>query len=78
MIAESTNKIELIWYNPLLEIYECGSWVRFNNLNRESQEEYSILYETSDLTARIANKIVGELNAARSENPPVGLALSYA
>ena len=78
MIRSSTEKTELIWYNPIEKLYECGSWVRFNNLNREHHEECSVLYETSDLTARIAHKIVGELNAARNERPPIGLVLAYA
>ncbi len=69
MVNSLEYRTELIWYNPQTRSYECGPWIRYNNLTLELGEEgFSVLYETDDLTARLAQKIVAELNAARVED----------
>jgi len=79
MVNNSRERTELIWYNPHTACYECGVWVRFKNLTSEWGEEgFSILYETDDLTSRLANKIVNELNAARGENNHTEVVVAYA
>ncbi len=69
MVLFTHDRIELIWYNPQSKVYECGPWIRYNNLtSRYGEDGFSILYETDGLTARLAKKIVSELNAARVED----------
>ena len=70
MSSSYKNLIELIWYNPKSGRYQCGNWVQYNTLIHENGEDgFGILYQTNELSSRIANKIVKELNVARKTNP---------
>ena len=56
----------VIWYNPIIKMYEHGSWASYNNAAQSEQEgkEFEVLYETDGLSSKLASKIVKELNLA--------------
>lgn len=61
--------MKYIWYNPQLSFYQLGSEVDFNveKANSKNPGEFFVLYELDELTERLADKIVRELNTARKE-----------
>ncbi|MFT6866271.1 MAG: hypothetical protein ACJA08_001100 [Cyclobacteriaceae bacterium] len=61
--------MNLIWYNPQLKSYQVGSKVDYETTVAHSSnaDNFMILYELDELTMRLANKIVMELNSARLE-----------
>lgn len=55
----------VIWYNPIIKEYQYGSWATYSNMTREvSDPDFEVLYEMDGLTAKLASKIVKELNLA--------------
>ncbi len=61
----------LIWYNPDIAMYCAGDP---SDLEREmmvssKRSAFSVLYELNKATARLAPKILRELNTARSMTP---------
>jgi hypothetical protein len=60
---------KLIWYNPDLEMYEMGAQMELSILQSSSKqpEAYSIIYELSELSEHLGEKIMQELNLARAE-----------
>jgi hypothetical protein len=61
--------MKYIWYNPQVNGYQLGTEVDFNveKANSRNPQEMFVLYELDELTERLANKIVKELNTARHE-----------
>ncbi|WP_258103063.1 hypothetical protein [Marinoscillum sp. MHG1-6] len=58
-----------IWYNPDSKYYQVGSQMEYDIAvsNCKSPDDMMILYELDQMTSRLAQKIVSELNAARTE-----------
>lgn len=61
--------MNLIWYNPQSKNYQVGNQFDYDVevANSSNPDDFMILYELDELTLRLANKIVMELNAARTE-----------
>ena len=54
----------LIWYNPDLNEYQQGSQRELDKMKGKSDnaDSYSIMYELSNLSARLGHVIVKKLN----------------
>ncbi len=61
------RSVGVIWFDPRTNRYEFGSWQVFQS-TRQVSNDLEIIYEIKNLTAKLAQKIVKELNAARFEN----------
>ncbi|MBV6645984.1 MAG: hypothetical protein KI790_11075 [Cyclobacteriaceae bacterium] len=61
---------QVIWYNPEEKCYETGSKLDFFTKSGISkrEEEYTLLYEFSATSERLAGKIINELNKVKSAN----------
>ncbi|MEO9476840.1 MAG: hypothetical protein ABJN36_03755 [Cyclobacteriaceae bacterium] len=61
--------MNIIWYNPDTKNYHLGSQIDYEIQlsNSGNPADMMVLYELDDLNERLANKIVSELNAARTE-----------
>ena len=68
MRAVEENGLGVIWFNPSTNQYGFGTWKVFRDLSKNKGIDLEIIYETKRLTAKLAEKIVKELNAARFEN----------
>lgn len=57
-----------IWYNPESETYEMGSSKIYRQRKASSRfsEDFNLLYKLSATSTRIGQKLIGELNKARS------------
>ncbi len=60
--------MSLIWYSPQSLSYIVGTQFEFEveKANCPNPEDMLILYELDELPKRLAEKIVNELNAART------------
>jgi hypothetical protein len=58
----------LIWYSPQSSLYIVGTQFEFEveKANCATPDEMMVLYELDELPTRLAEKIVSELNAART------------
>lgn len=58
-----------IWYNPLNGSYEKGDKEAFQRVVATCKGicHVTMLYELNELSARLANKILSELNSARHQ-----------
>ncbi|WP_258105013.1 hypothetical protein [Marinoscillum sp. MHG1-6] len=58
----------LIWYNPDLGIYEKGSLKQYDRalLSSTNKDRFDILYEFSEPSMKLTDKVLNSLNAARS------------
>lgn len=56
-----------IWFNPHLNIYQKGAWQDYQEITHrvENKESYMIIYELSELSSRLADKLLRELNSTR-------------
>lgn len=56
-----------IWYNPNIDIYQKGNLKDYEMLTAEVEDRNSfmIVYELSELSSRLANKLLEELNSMR-------------
>lgn len=61
--------MKIIWYNPQTKNYHLGSKMDFEIqlTTCAYPDDMMILYELDDTTERVAQKIVYELNSARTE-----------
>lgn len=61
--------MKIIWYNPQTQIYQLGSQVDYDIAlsNCPYPDEMMVLYELDKSTEHVADKIVKELNAVRTE-----------
>ena len=57
-----------IWYNPISEIYEMGSARLYKQKKASSKlpEGFNLLYKLNATSTRIGQKLINELNKARS------------
>lgn len=60
--------MNLIWYSPQQVAYVVGTQLEFEveKANCPSPEDILVLYELDELPTRLSEKIVNELNAART------------
>lgn len=60
--------MSLIWYSPQSIAYVVGTQFEFEieRANCPTPEDVLVLYELDELPERLAEKIVNELNAART------------
>ncbi|MEQ8237841.1 MAG: hypothetical protein RIA69_01445 [Cyclobacteriaceae bacterium] len=58
-----------IWYNPNNKTYQVGNEMEYNiqRAKSNSSEDIVILYELDEVTNRLAEKIVNELNTVSNE-----------
>ncbi len=63
-------RMELIWYNPDLDNYQKGSMEDFSATMAQSvnQERFSILYQFTDNSRKLADKILHSLNLVREDS----------
>lgn len=61
--------MHLIWYNSVTKKYEYGSSREFKSLKKNSDQgdALTILMEFTDDDPVLANKVIGELNIAKTE-----------
>ena len=59
--------MEMIWYNPDLDLYQKGTRTEFNEIVKESTfpNRFSILYQFNHNPAKLAEKILNSLNLVR-------------
>jgi len=57
-----------IWYNPVSEIYEMGPARLYKQKKASSllSEDFNLLYKLNPTSARIGQKLICELNKART------------
>jgi len=57
-----------IWYNPQIDCYQQGSREEYQRIVAQCKDigEATLMYELNELSSRLANKILTELNTARS------------
>jgi hypothetical protein len=58
-----------IWYNPKIGCYQQGNKEEYQRVLIQCKDigEPTLLYELNELSSRLANKILTELNTARSQ-----------
>lgn len=61
--------MKFIWYNPDLDAYQKGSIEEFNKLSGTSVncDRFDILYEFTDSSDKLIDKILGSLNIVRRQ-----------
>lgn len=59
--------MQFIWFNPDLDKYEKGSQQEFElaSIDSVNQDRFDIIYEFSDTSQRIIDKVLESLNVAR-------------
>lgn len=59
--------MEMIWYNPDLDLYQKGTRAEFNEIVEESAHpnRFSILYQFNQHSVKLAEKILNSLNLVR-------------
>jgi len=58
---------QIIWYNPDKDAYEKGNQQDYDNLltSSENSDRFDILYEFSENSQKLIDKILSSLNTAR-------------
>ena len=57
---------QFIWYNPDIERYQKGSREDYDKAVNNCRQEISLMYEFTEVSARLAGKLVNELNKSSS------------
>ncbi len=59
--------MEMIWYNPDLDLYQKGTRTEFNAIVEKSANtnRFSILYQFNHNSVKLADKILNSLNLVR-------------
>ncbi|MDW3191501.1 MAG: hypothetical protein R8G66_04025 [Cytophagales bacterium] len=59
--------MEMIWYNPDLDLYQKGTRTEFNAIVEGSDHanRFSILYQFNHSSVKLADKILNSLNLVR-------------
>ncbi len=61
------NAMELIWYNPDLDLYQKGNKRDLRSIMKASinQDRFSILYQFNNNSQKLAKRILDSLNMVR-------------
>ncbi|MEM9328075.1 MAG: hypothetical protein AAGA85_20580 [Bacteroidota bacterium] len=62
-----TTPMELIWYNPDLDLYQKGNKRDLRTIMHSSlnQDRFSVLYQFNNNSQKLAKKILDSLNLVR-------------
>ena len=63
--------MEFIWYNPDKQTYEIGSNKSYELQRKQSKNPsgFTLLYKMNATSKPLGNKLIKELNKARTEQP---------
>ena len=65
-----TKSVQLIWYNPDLNIYQSGSETDFEKCLEMgyNQTHFSVLHEYTKTSKGLVSKVVNSLNSVQRSN----------
>lgn len=62
-----SNLMQLIWYNPELDLYQKGTKGEYKNVIKNG---YKVIYEFTNTSDRIVDRVVDSLNILRMNRYP--------